>query len=46
MGKFYVTITLKSLRYKLCKEDVRRIFTAKRRNTPTLPAFHRGEKDQ
>ncbi len=46
MGKFYVAIALNHLRYKICKEDVKRIFTAKRRTMPALPAFRRSEKDQ
>ncbi len=45
MGKFYVAITVNSQKYKLCKEDVKRIFTFKRRNTPTFPLFNRQEKE-
>jgi hypothetical protein len=46
MGKFYVTISLNSLRYKVCKADVKRIFTFKRRNTPALPSFAGNVKEQ
>ena len=45
MGKFYVAITVNCLRYKLCKEDVKRIFTFKRRNRPALPSFDGEEKE-
>jgi hypothetical protein len=45
MGKFYVSIASNSLRYKLCKDDIKKIFSIKKRKVPSLPTFLETEKN-
>jgi hypothetical protein len=46
MGKFYVTIATNCLKYKLCKDDIQKIYSIKKRKIPSSPAFPHFEKDQ
>lgn len=44
MGKYYVAVTTNSTKYKLCKEDILRVFSLKIRKIPRLPAFNHFQK--
>lgn len=44
MGKYYVAVTTNSTKYKLCKEDIQRVYSLKIRKIPRLPAFNHSQK--
>jgi hypothetical protein len=39
MGKFYVLIQLSGKTYKLCRDDVKLVYSRQRIGKPALPAF-------
>lgn len=45
MGKFYVTIVKNTLKYKVCKDDIKKVFSIKKRKIPSPPHFTKFEKD-
>lgn len=45
MGKFYVAVLIRGLKHKVCKDDIRKISSFKRRNIIAPPAYFPAEKE-
>lgn len=41
MGKYFVTIARQQQHYKLCRDDINRVFSCKIQKLPKLPPFTR-----
>lgn len=39
MGKYFVTIARQQQHYKLCRDDINRVFSCKIQKLPKVPAF-------
>ena len=39
MGKFYVYIEINASKYKLCKDDIKNIYSLRKAKLPELPTF-------
>ena len=48
MGKFYVYISLDKKKYKVCREDIREVFSLKKTRLPIAPSYasHSDKEDQ
>lgn len=45
MAKYFVTLAHNCNKYKVSKEDIKRVYSAKIKKAPRIPAFDRCEKD-
>jgi hypothetical protein len=45
MCKYFVTINNNGLHYRLSKEDIRLIHSAKKRRIPSIPPFRKAPKN-
>lgn len=41
MGKYFVTITNQQTHFRLCRDDISRVFSHKIRKLPQVPAFNK-----
>ena len=39
MGKYYVTISNRKMNYKVCRDDICKVFSAKIKKTPSVPHY-------
>jgi hypothetical protein len=40
MGKYFVTIANRQRAYKVCRDDINKVFSCKIKKSPKLPAYH------
>jgi len=44
MGKYFVSVTAHNRKYKVCRDDIKVVFSCKVRKAPKLPSYHPFEK--
>lgn len=45
MGKYFVTIANRKHAYKVCRDDINKVFSCKIKKIPKLPAYHEPHKE-
>ena len=40
MGKFFVTVSNRSNQYRVCRDDIQKVFSAKIKKMPKLPHYN------
>jgi len=46
MGKYFVTINRNNHKYKLCRDDIKQVFSCKVRKIPKVPAYNNMQKNK